>query len=166
MLGDSDGSELRFPIACLVNGGSASGSEIVAACLQDHARAVIMGERSYGKGSVQNVVPFAGGEMKLTTASFWPPSGRNLNKASTKGRPEDVWGVKPNKGYELKLSLKETEDLEEFLHESEIILPEGTPRKHSNPAFKDRQLEMALKYLRQQVKLVERVTAKKVTHSE
>lgn len=158
MLGESEGSELKFPMACLVNGGSASGSEIVAACLQDHARAIIMGERSYGKGSVQNVVPFAGGEMKLTTASFWPPSGRNLNKASTKGRPEDVWGVKPNKGYELKLSLKDTETLEDSLHEAEIILPEGTPRKRTNPAFKDRQLEMALKYLRQQVKLVESVT--------
>jgi C-terminal peptidase prc len=161
MLGESEGSELRFPMAVLVNGGSASGSEIVAACLQDHARAVIIGERSYGKGSVQNVVPFAGGQMKVTTASFWPPSGRNLNKGSTKGRDEDVWGVKPNKGYELKLSLKETDDLEEHLRESEIILAKGAPRKRTNPEFKDRQLELALKYLRQQVKLAERADIKK-----
>src|SRR5262249_32020770 len=74
LLGDSADSELAFPMACLVNGGSASGSEIVAACLQDHARAVVVGERSYGKGSVQNVVPFAGGEVKVTTASFWRPN--------------------------------------------------------------------------------------------
>ena len=162
-MGDSLGSELAFPMVVLVNGGSASGSEVVAACLQDHARAVIVGERSYGKGTVQNVVPFAGGEMKLTTASFWPPSGRNLNKGFTKGRPEDEWGVKPNKGYALKLSLKETEDLEEYLHESEIILPKDAPRKRTNPTFKDRQLEMALKYLRQQVKLSDRVHLKKAS---
>ena len=161
LMGEAEGSELRFPMACLINGGSASGSEIVAACLQDHARAVIIGERSYGKGSVQNVVPFAGGQLKLTTASFWPPSGRNLNKGSTKGRDKDVWGVKPNKGYELKLSLKETDDLEEYLHESEIILPKGAPRKRTNPEFKDRQLELALKYLRGQMKLAERAEINK-----
>ena len=61
-------------------------SEIAAACLQDHKRAVIMGERSYGKGSVQNIAPFepTNGEIKLTTATFWRPSNKNLNKASIK----------------------------------------------------------------------------------
>jgi C-terminal peptidase prc len=154
--GESPGSETDFPMAVLINGGSASGSEIVAACLQDHGRAIIMGERSYGKGTVQNVVPFAGGEVKLTTATFWRPSGRNLNKDSTKGRDEDEWGVSPSKKYELKLSPKETEELEEHQHETEIIRPKDNPRKRSNPEFRDRQLEMALDYLRGQVKLADR----------
>jgi len=87
MRGKMDPSFQNFPMVCLVNGGSASGSEILAACLQDHHRAVIMGERSFGKGSVQNIQKFeaTGGEIKLTTATFWRPNGKNLNKASTKG---------------------------------------------------------------------------------
>ena len=82
--------------------GSASGSEIVAGCLQDHGRAVVMGERSFGKGSVQNVETFpeTGGKIKLTTATFWPPSGRNLNKSSTTGKDEEDWGVRPDKGFD------------------------------------------------------------------
>src|SRR5262249_22506471 len=57
-VGKSDGSYLTFPMVCLVNGYSASGSEIVSACLQDHDRAIIMGTRSYGKGSVQTLNEF------------------------------------------------------------------------------------------------------------
>ena len=55
---------------------------------------------------MQSIKPFklTGGEIKLTTATFWRPSGKNLNKASTKGRDEDTWGVTPDKGYLLKLS--------------------------------------------------------------
>src|SRR5262249_39112884 len=60
-IGKSDGSYLAFPMVCLVNGGSASASEIVSACLQDHHRAVIVGSRSYGKGSVQTIHPFETG---------------------------------------------------------------------------------------------------------
>src|SRR5262249_16008296 len=84
---------LYFPMVCVVNGLSASGSEIVSACLQDHERAIVMGERSYGKGSVQNIQPFEGGELKMTTASFWRPSNKNLNKSSTGGKDKDEWGV-------------------------------------------------------------------------
>ena len=92
-------------MVCLVNGDSASASEIVSACLQDHGRAIIIGARSYGKGSVQTIHPFeTGGRLKLTTATFWRPSGQNLNKASTAGKDEDEWGVTPNKGFVLKLS--------------------------------------------------------------
>ena len=92
-------------MAVLINGNSASASEILGACLQDQNRAVIVGERSYGKGSVQNIRKFAatGGEIKLTTATFWRPNGKNLNKASTKGTDEEDWGVRPSKGFAVKL---------------------------------------------------------------
>jgi C-terminal peptidase prc len=150
--GHHEGSYLDFPMVCLVNGMSASGSEIVAACLQDHLRAIIMGERSYGKGSVQNIQPFEGGELKLTTASFWRPNGKNLNKSSTSGKDEDEWGVMPNKGFILKLSERERDELFEHQRDSEIIPRRDAPPKEKKTEFKDRQLEMALDYLRGQIK--------------
>jgi C-terminal peptidase prc len=154
-------SFLNFPMVCLVNGLSASGSEIVSACLQDHERAIVMGERSYGKGSVQNIQPFEGGELKMTTASFWRPSGKNLNKSSTSGKDRDEWGVTPNKGYLLKLNEKERDQLYEQQQDAESIprrdLLSESDKKQD---FKDRQLEMAMQYLRNQIQMAAKLSAK------
>ncbi len=149
-VGKSDGSYLEFPMVCLVNGFSASGSEIVAACLQDHGRAIVIGTRSYGKGSVQTIHPFAtGGRLKLTTATFWRPNGENLNKSSTSGKDEEVWGVKPNKGFKIDFSRKELNELQDFMREHEII--HRPDQAKDIPTFHDRQLESALEYLRGQI---------------
>jgi carboxyl-terminal processing protease len=95
----------KYPMAVLVNKYSASASEIVAAALQDHQRAVIVGERTYGKGSVQNIIEMHEGNdrsaLKLTTASYWRPSGKNIHRFPD-SKDSDDWGVRPNdSGYQL-----------------------------------------------------------------
>ena len=141
-----------YPIAILLNRYSASASEIVAAALQDHARAVIFGERSYGKGSVQNVLPMenSASALKLTTASYWRPSGINIHRFPDSKETDD-WGVKPNQGNEIKLTDEERAAYYKYRRERDIIKKSGDPPPKEgvkNEPFRDKVLQKALEYLR------------------
>ncbi|MGA2617602.1 MAG: S41 family peptidase [Thermoguttaceae bacterium] len=119
-----DGAFEGFPMVILVNHYTASASEIVAACLQDHKRAVIVGERTWGKGSVQNVIELEGGRsaLKLTTAAYQRPSGKNIHRFPD-SRTQDEWGVMPDQGYELHLGDREMAVLAADRRDRDVLQP-------------------------------------------
>lgn len=95
-----------IPIVVLINRYSASASEIVAGCLQDHKRATLIGEQSWGKGTVQNIIPVRPkvSVMKLTTASYWRPSGKPIDRSASGAEESGVWGVRPEPAFAVEMS--------------------------------------------------------------
>ena len=145
----AEGTYEDFPIAILVNRYSASASEIVAACLQDHRRAVVVGERTWGKGSVQNVIDLEGGKsaLKLTTAGYRRPSGKNIDRA-TDALESDDWGVRPDENFEVKLSDGEMRAVLESQRRRDFVRRGATAVADE---FVDRQLQKSLEYLRNRI---------------
>jgi carboxyl-terminal processing protease len=147
----AEGTYKDFPMAVLVNGYSASASEIVAACLQDHGRAVVVGQRSYGKGTVQELINLQPGQgtLKLTTSSYWRPSGKNIHRREGAGEDAD-WGVRPDKGYEVELDDKQMVELAVWRRNRDLSKANGkngTPAAEDDSYF-DPQLKKAIEYVR------------------
>ncbi len=151
-----------LPMVVLVDGFSASASEITAACLQDNGRAIVVGTRSWGKGTVQNVVPFEGGRsaLKLTVATYWRPSGNNIHR-HVDATDEDGWGVSPNEGYAVDtdeetmtkiLLLRRQRDKVKINGETQEPASSGDKEDSKLPditGFTDPQLERAIQAIRE-----------------
>src|SRR5262245_1796384 len=101
---------LDIPLVVLIDRLSASASEIVAAALQDNGRAVVAGQRSWGKGTVQDVIKLEGGRsaLRLTVGSYHRPSGKEIHKWKD-AQESDVWGVRPDSGMEVLLTNRQDE---------------------------------------------------------
>jgi len=146
-----------FPVAVLINQGSASASEILSGALQDYERALIVGDRSFGKGSVQDLFPLSGGTaiLKLTTQYYKLPKGRIIHR-----RPaEPVWGIEPD--LSIKMTNQQVADALEFRQELDVIRDDADfegedvePLPLADQIFEkslDPQLEAALLVLKTQL---------------
>lgn len=139
-----------IPLVVLVDRFSASAAEIVAACLQDHGRAVVVGQRTWGKGTVQNVIPLErnSSALKLTTASYWRPSGHNIHRGR-EASEDDPWGVQPTEGLEVPLTDEEYRAVYERRRSRDVLQNDDAPPGDSPVVeIEDIQLQRAVEYLK------------------
>jgi carboxyl-terminal processing protease len=130
-------------MAVLVNGGSASGSEIVTGALQDHKRAVIIGSETFGKGSVQSVIPLDDGSaLRLTVAKYYTPSGRSIHRdeKTKKG------GITPD----IVIDVSKETEAKLYAQGDEIYAKDKTPQSavKETERVKDDVLERATQILK------------------
>jgi carboxyl-terminal processing protease len=139
----------HFPMVTLINGNSASASEILSGALSDHGRSIIIGARSFGKGSVQTVRPLesGAGTLKMTEQYYYLPSGRLLHRRDD----STTWGVDPSPGYYLSMTNEERANMLTARRENEIIhktdAPELSGIEDILEALDDVQLNAAVRVL-------------------
>lgn len=139
------------PLVVLANQGSASASEILAGALQDHERAIVVGSRTNGKGSVQNILTLPSGngaQLKLTEQLYYLPSGRSIERRDDSPR----WGIDPSPGYFVPMTTAQQGTVQRERQQREIIRPdaEGDESLWSDPErmldeLEDAQLAAAIK---------------------
>jgi carboxyl-terminal processing protease len=137
----------------VIDQNSASAAEIVAACMQDHRRAAIVGQRSYGKGTVQEIIDLEQGcgALRLTTLSYWRPSGKNIQRprnAEEKGE----WGVLPDEGCTVALTDEEYARWRLWRERRDVQQPGGNGASKraadkSDSSYVDRQLLRAVEWV-------------------
>jgi carboxyl-terminal processing protease len=134
-----DGSWMDFPMVVLVNGGSASASEIVAGALQDHKRAVVLGTKTFGKGSVQTILPLDDSSaLRLTTARYFTPKGRSIQAAGIV--PDIIVESVPQA--EGKVDEKRRPGLREENLPGHLPSQQQTPNSQQEPGEKDKEKQI------------------------
>ena len=135
-----------FPIAVLANRTTSSAGEVLAACLQDHGRAVVIGERTYGQGEVRSAIPFEGGNtgVKMPTTSLFRPNGRALHRSLDASATDD-WGVRPDQ--QIECTDDEVKRHLENRNQRDVVKAEV----QLDEEFRDRALEAALSHLREKL---------------
>lgn len=134
---EREGDPLSVPLALLVNAGSASAAEVVTGALKDTGRAVVVGERSFGKGSVQSVFKLKHGEgLRLTTARYYTPSGVSIHEK----------GIAPH--VEVVMTPEEDRKLRRQRARSDITDPQEFKERFGFERIEDRQLQAALDVLK------------------
>ena len=116
-----------LPMAVLVDGLTASAAEVVAACLQDHGRAIVVGSRTFGKGTVQSILPLSDGSglLKLTTSEYLRPSRANIHRRSDDNDSDIDWGVSPDRGCEITPTGRQIEALQAWRRIRDVVPAKG-----------------------------------------
>lgn len=116
-----------FPMAVLINGDATGGAEMIAAALQDHHRAVVVGQRSHGKGNMQKLRSLGSIGLKVTSGVIVRPSGKPLHRFP-ESKPGDPWGVVPDAGHEIRLSAEASRTLRTWW-EQQTLRPGSSSRR-------------------------------------
>jgi carboxyl-terminal processing protease len=148
----------RLPLAVLVNAETTGGGEMIAAALQDHGRAVVVGQRTFGKANIMSLIdtPLPGGiGYRVSTSITLRPNGKNRHRLPD-SKPTDEWGVRPDKGYEVPLTADLSERLRAEAERHAIRSPGSTEVVAFDDPLEDPQRMVALRLLKEKLKADER----------
>jgi carboxyl-terminal processing protease len=154
-----EGKHNDFPMVVLINEDSTGGAEMIAAALQDHHRAVLVGQRTHGKGNVQKLFGIGGVGVKVTSGTIRRPSGKELHRFPD-SKPDDDWGVRPDPGHEFRVSAEVSRALRTWWEQQTMRPGSSMERLPLDDPLADPQRNAALETLSEQLSRKARASSK------